>query len=267
MAALRHRLGDHRGRARPGRGRGDPGHPPGRHGLHEPRRRSRSRTSPRLQEHRHAEMAAQQPGRDDCHGRRGLGRRRGAGRLRALPGARSHGLRATRCCCSSSSRCRSSPRSSRCSSCSPSLGLVDSLTGLAIIYVGASMSVAIWMMAAYMDSIPIEVWRRPRGSTAPRSSARFTADRAAQLAARHPVDGDLHVPRRPGTTTWSPSSSSVPRPSSPCRSASSRSSSRTSPTGAGHGCAVIMMMPPVLVFAFLNRYFSVGGIGGSLAGQ
>src|SRR5205823_4597924 len=34
------------------------------------------------------------------------------------------------------------------------LGLVDNLTGLGIIYVGASMSVATWMMAAYMDSIP-----------------------------------------------------------------------------------------------------------------
>lgn len=31
--------------------------------------------------------------------------------------------------------------------------------------------------------------------------------------------------------------------------------------------AVVMMLPPVLIFAFLNRYFSVGGIGGSLAGQ
>jgi multiple sugar transport system permease protein len=29
----------------------------------------------------------------------------------------------------------------------------------------------------------------------------------------------------------------------------------------------VMLAPPVLVFAFLNRYFSVGGIGGALAGQ
>jgi multiple sugar transport system permease protein len=27
------------------------------------------------------------------------------------------------------------------------------------------------------------------------------------------------------------------------------------------------MAPPVIVFACLHRYFSVGGIGGSLAGQ
>jgi multiple sugar transport system permease protein len=31
--------------------------------------------------------------------------------------------------------------------------------------------------------------------------------------------------------------------------------------------AVVMLLPPVILFAFLNRYFSVGGIGGSLAGR
>ena len=31
--------------------------------------------------------------------------------------------------------------------------------------------------------------------------------------------------------------------------------------------AVIMMLPPIIVFATLNKYFSVGGIGGSLAGR
>jgi multiple sugar transport system permease protein len=27
------------------------------------------------------------------------------------------------------------------------------------------------------------------------------------------------------------------------------------------------MVPPIIVFSFLNRYFSIGGIGGSLAGR
>ena len=36
-------------------------------------------------------------------------------------------------------------------------GLVDTLTGIMIIYVGSTMSVAIWMMAAYYDSIPINL--------------------------------------------------------------------------------------------------------------
>lgn len=32
-------------------------------------------------------------------------------------------------------------------------------------------------------------------------------------------------------------------------------------------CAVVMLAPPVLIFALLNRFFSIGGIGGALAGK
>jgi multiple sugar transport system permease protein len=31
--------------------------------------------------------------------------------------------------------------------------------------------------------------------------------------------------------------------------------------------AVVMMLPPIIIFSVLNKYFSVGGIGGSLAGR
>ena len=31
--------------------------------------------------------------------------------------------------------------------------------------------------------------------------------------------------------------------------------------------AVVMMLPPVILFSALNKYFSVGGIGGALAGR
>jgi multiple sugar transport system permease protein len=40
----------------------------------------------------------------------------------------------------------------------------------------------------------------------------------------------------------------------------------TTDWGSVMAVAVVMMLPPVLVFGVLNRYFSVGGIGGSLAG-
>jgi multiple sugar transport system permease protein len=36
--------------------------------------------------------------------------------------------------------------------------------------------------------------------------------------------------------------------------------------GSVMALAVVMLLPPVIVFATLNKYFSVGGIGGSLAG-
>lgn len=31
-------------------------------------------------------------------------------------------------------------------------------------------------------------------------------------------------------------------------------------------CAVVMLAPPVLIFALLNRIFIIGGIGGALGG-
>lgn len=31
--------------------------------------------------------------------------------------------------------------------------------------------------------------------------------------------------------------------------------------------SVVMLLPPAILFAVLNKYFSVGGIGGSLAGR
>ena len=37
------------------------------------------------------------------------------------------------------------------------IGLVDTLGGVVVLYVGGTLSVAIWMMAAYFDSIPISL--------------------------------------------------------------------------------------------------------------
>ena len=37
------------------------------------------------------------------------------------------------------------------------LGLTNTLASVAIVYIGSTMSVAIWMMAAYIDSIPISL--------------------------------------------------------------------------------------------------------------
>jgi multiple sugar transport system permease protein len=48
------------------------------------------------------------------------------------------------------------------------------------------------------------------------------------------------------------------------------SQQRITDRGAVMEVAVIMLLPPMIVFAVLNRYFSVGGIGGiggSLAGR
>ncbi len=146
------------------------------------------------------------------------------------------------------------------------LGLVDSLGGIVILYVGGSMSVAIWMMAAYFDSIPISLeeaawmdgcsvfgsfWRVVLRNSLP--GVLSTAIFAFLLAwndylvaviflrsdQNYTLPIGLQTFFQQNQTDWGPVMS----------------------------VAVVMMIPPIVVFAVLNRYFSVGGIGGSLAGR
>ena len=37
--------------------------------------------------------------------------------------------------------------------------------------------------------------------------------------------------------------------------------------GSVMAVAIFMMVPPIFIFIVLNKYFSIGGIGGSLAGR
>jgi len=146
------------------------------------------------------------------------------------------------------------------------LGLVDTLTGIAIIYIGASMSVAIWMMAAYIDSIPI------------------TLEEAAWIDGASLFGGFIRVVLRnslPGLLStaiftfllsWNDylvaivflrSTGTFTLPIG----LESFFQQNATDWGSVMAVAVVMMIPPVVVFATLNRFFSVGGVGGSLAGQ
>jgi multiple sugar transport system permease protein len=146
------------------------------------------------------------------------------------------------------------------------LGLVNTLQGVAIIYIGSTMSVAIWMMAAYFDSIPISLeeaaWMD--GATVFGSFRR--------IVLRNSLPGILSTAIFSFLLAWNDYLIAL--------LFLQDSSKYTLPVGlntffqqnaANWGyvmaVAVIMMLPPVIVFACLNRYFSVGGIGGSLAGR
>jgi multiple sugar transport system permease protein len=145
------------------------------------------------------------------------------------------------------------------------LGLVDTLTGIIIIYVGSTMSVAIWMMAAYYDSIPINL------------------EEAAWMDGCSVFGGFLRVVLRnslPGILSTAIFAFLVAWNDYLVPLVFLRSSEKfTFPVGLQSffqqnstnwglvmAVAVMMMLPPVILFAALNRYFSVGGIGGSLAG-
>jgi len=136
--------------------------------------------------------------------------------------------------------------------------LIDDLFGLGLVYVGLSLSVAIWMLSAYIATVPIEleeaawldgcsvlgaffrvvlrnclpailstaifvflfVWNDYLAAfTFIRSTANYTVGIGLQAAGRSPI------------------------------------------------FAVLIAVPPVLTFALLNRYFSLGGVSGALSAR
>ena len=146
------------------------------------------------------------------------------------------------------------------------LGLVDNLVGVTIIYVGATMSVAIWMMAAYFDSIPIALEEAAWIDGA----SVFGAFR--RIVLRNSLPGILSTAIFSFLLAWNDYLIALvflrsdPNYTLPVGLETFFQQNATN-WGLVMSVAVVMMLPPVLIFVFLNRYFSVGGIGGSLAGR
>jgi multiple sugar transport system permease protein len=146
------------------------------------------------------------------------------------------------------------------------IGLVDNLAGVTIVYVGSSMAVATWMMAAYMDSIPISLEEAAWIDGASLFRGFW------QVVLRNSLPGVLSTAIFTFLVAWNDYLIAIVF----LRSAvaftmplglQSFFQQNTTDWGSVMAVAVVAMIPPVAVFVLLNRYFSVGGIGGSLAGQ
>jgi multiple sugar transport system permease protein len=144
-------------------------------------------------------------------------------------------------------------------------GLVDNLVGLGIVYVGASMSVAIWMMAAYLDTIPVSLEEAAWIDGA----SLFTG--FTRIVLRNSLPGILSTAIFTFLVSWNDYLVAIVFLRSQERftlpiGVQSFFQQNGTDWGSVMALAVVMMLPPVIVFTTLNRYFSVGGIGGSLAG-
>jgi multiple sugar transport system permease protein len=146
------------------------------------------------------------------------------------------------------------------------IGLVDNLAGVTIVYVGSSMAVATWMMAAYMDSIPISLEEAAWIDGASLFRGFW------QVVLRNSLPGVLSTAIFTFLVAWNDYLIAIVF----LRSAvaftmplglQSFFQQNTTDWGSVMAVAVVAMIPPVAIFVLLNRYFSVGGIGGSLAGQ
>ena len=146
------------------------------------------------------------------------------------------------------------------------LGLVDNLAGLTIVYVGAGLSVATWMMAAYFDSIPISL------EEAAWIDGASVFGSFTRVVLRNSLPGVLSTAIFSFLLAWNDylvaivflrtdTTFTLPM------GVQSFFQQNATDWGSVMAVSVIMMAPPVIVFAALNRYFSVGGIGGALAGR
>jgi multiple sugar transport system permease protein len=137
------------------------------------------------------------------------------------------------------------------------VGLVDSLVGVTILYVGAAVSVGIWMMGAAFDAIPGEL------EEAAWLDGCSVLGGFVRVVLRNSLPGVLSTAVYTYLFAWNDywiASLFL-----------GTSTNFTLGVGvAGDGgfpaLAVVALIPPLLVFAVFHRYFSLGGISGALAG-
>jgi multiple sugar transport system permease protein len=134
------------------------------------------------------------------------------------------------------------------------------------VYVASTLAVATWMMAAYFDSIPsvLEEAAWVDGCSVFGSFVR--------IVLRNSLPGILSTAIFAFLLAWNDylvalvflRSSSIFTLPIGLQTFFQQNATDWGPVMA---VSVIMLLPPAIVFAVLNRYFSVGGIGGSLAGR
>lgn len=145
-----------------------------------------------------------------------------------------------------------------------SLGLVDNLGGLTIVYVGGAVPVATWMMAAYFDSIPVSL----EESAWIDGCSIFTG--FLRVVLPNSLPGILSTAVFSFLLAWNDylvvlvflkTDTTFTLPVG----LQSFFQQNTTDWSSVMAVAVIMLIPPILVFGVLNRYFSLGGLGGALA--
>lgn len=146
------------------------------------------------------------------------------------------------------------------------LNLVDNLGGVTIVYVGATLSVATWMLAAYYDSIPISL------EEAAWMDGCTVFGGFLRVVLRNALPGILSTAIFSFLLSWNDYLIAVVFLRSELNytlpvGLETFFQQNATNWGLVMAVAVVMMLPPVILFAALNKYFSVGGIGGALAGR
>ncbi|WP_396667612.1 carbohydrate ABC transporter permease [Microbacterium sp. R86528] len=143
------------------------------------------------------------------------------------------------------------------------IGLADTLSGVAIIFIAGSMAVTCWMMAAYYDSIPIEL------EEAAWVDGASVFGGFVRIVLRNSLPGILSAAIFSFLVAWNDYLVAVVF----LRSEENYTlaiglqyffQQNSTDWGPVMAMSVIMLLPPVIIFALLNRYFSIGGVGGAI---
>lgn len=145
-------------------------------------------------------------------------------------------------------------------------GLVDSLAGICIIYISGSLAVAIWMFAAYFDSIPISLEEAAWMDGCSMFGSFF------RIVLRNSLPGVLSASIFAFLVAWGDYLVAIVFLRSTENftlqvGVQSFFQQLQTDWGSVMALSLIMMIPPIVVFALLNKYLNIGGIGGSLAGS
>jgi multiple sugar transport system permease protein len=136
--------------------------------------------------------------------------------------------------------------------------LVDDLFGLGLVYLALSLSIAIWMFSAYVATVPIELEEAAWLDGCSVIGAFF------RVVLRNSLPAVLSTSIFVFLFVWNDYLAAF-------------TFLRSTPNytvgiglqAAGHSpiFAVLIAVPPVLIFALLNRYFSLGGVSGALSAR
>jgi multiple sugar transport system permease protein len=139
-----------------------------------------------------------------------------------------------------------------------SLGLNDTLRGVTLVYIGLSIAVATWTLSSYFDSIPMEL------EEAAWIDGCSVLGGFMRVVLSNSLPGVLSAAVYTFLFTWNDYWVALVflRSEENYTLGLALASSRSSPV-----VALIAMLPPLIIFGVLNRYFSVGGIGGALTGR
>lgn len=145
-------------------------------------------------------------------------------------------------------------------------GLVDNLAGVAIIYISGSLAVATWMFAAYFDSIPVSL------EEAAWIDGCSMFGSFVRIVLRNSLPGVLSAAIFAFLVAWNDYLVAIVFLRSTGNftlqvGVQSFFQQLQTDWGSVMAMSLVMMVPPVAVFALLNRYFNIGGIGGALAGS